>query len=254
MPAAASDFTAGSRFTSDFGGTSSATPTVAGVAALVLSRNPALSAAEVKTLLERTADKTGFDFVSETPVNESGQFDDGFSLWFGHGKVNAHKAVLAALPAESSRTVRGTNSVPLAIPDRDSAVSNTIEFTDPGNIVNLRVTIDIRHTYIGNLRVELVSPAGRSVTLHNHDGGSSDDLRKTYSTATIPALKAFLGTPLAGRWQLRVTDSWALDTGTLTSWRLDAKITGSPAPNTSAKPKRPTPGARTSDDLAPPGE
>jgi subtilisin family serine protease/subtilisin-like proprotein convertase family protein len=249
-----SDFTAGSRFTSDFGGTSSATPTVAGVVALVLSRNPSLSAAEVKTLLERTADKTGFDFVSETAVNEAGEFEDGFSLWFGHGKVNAHEAVLAALPAESSRTVRGSNTVPLAIPDRDAAVSNIIEFMESGSIVDLRVTIDIRHTYIGDLQVELVSPAGRSVTLHNHDGGSSDDLRKTYSTASLPALKAFLGTPLTGKWQLRVTDSWALDTGTLDAWRLDAKISGAPAPSTSVKPKRQSESTRRSDELAPPGE
>ena len=91
-----SDFTAGSRFTDQFGGTSSATPTVAGVCALVLSANPALTAVEVKQLLQQTADKD-LSLVTDTPVNEPGDFDSaGFSLWFGHGKVNAFHAVQAA--------------------------------------------------------------------------------------------------------------------------------------------------------------
>ncbi len=92
---AATDFEAGSRYTSNFGGTSSATPTVAGVCALVLSANPALSALQVRNIIQDTADK---DLIisSETQVNEPGNFINGFSLWFGHGKVNASKAVKAA--------------------------------------------------------------------------------------------------------------------------------------------------------------
>lgn len=93
---AKSDFSPGSRYTSNFGGTSSATPTVAGVCALVLSVNPELSGPQVKEIIEETADK---DLVisSESQVNVSGEFVDGFSQWFGHGKVNAGKAVKAAL-------------------------------------------------------------------------------------------------------------------------------------------------------------
>ncbi|MEM9456603.1 MAG: S8 family serine peptidase [Myxococcota bacterium] len=82
-----------SHYTHGFGGTSSATPTVAGVAALVLSANPTLSALEVRDILERTADKD-LSLVSETPINSTGEFDDnGFSQWFGFGKVNARRAV-----------------------------------------------------------------------------------------------------------------------------------------------------------------
>ena len=50
-------FTAHSRYTGRFGGTSSATPLTAGVAALVLSANPDLTAAEVKDVLQSSADK-----------------------------------------------------------------------------------------------------------------------------------------------------------------------------------------------------
>ncbi|WP_434041089.1 MULTISPECIES: S8 family serine peptidase [Sorangium] len=90
------EYTPGSRYTSRFGGTSSATPTVAGVCALMISANPDLTATQVRQILCQTADK---DLVidSETEVRRPGHFDArGFSLWFGHGKVNATKAVAAA--------------------------------------------------------------------------------------------------------------------------------------------------------------
>jgi subtilisin family serine protease len=91
------DFTAHSRYTGDFGGTSSAAPLVAGIAALVLCANPELNAAEVKEILQATADK----IVDEEPDIMSGanrgHYDDrGHSAWFGFGKVNAAQAVAEA--------------------------------------------------------------------------------------------------------------------------------------------------------------
>jgi subtilisin family serine protease len=44
-------------YTDTFCGTSSATPVVAGVAGLILSANPRLTAPEVRGILEQTADK-----------------------------------------------------------------------------------------------------------------------------------------------------------------------------------------------------
>jgi subtilisin family serine protease len=74
-------------YTSSFGGTSSSTPLVAGVAALMLSRNPDLTAAQVKSILEQTARKIG---SSET------YGDNGHSRLFGFGCVDAAAAVAAA--------------------------------------------------------------------------------------------------------------------------------------------------------------
>jgi subtilisin family serine protease len=75
-----------------FGGTSSAAPLVAGICALMLSANPELTAKEVKTILQETADKIG----------SPSEYVDGHSVKFGHGRVNADKAVAEALRRRDS--------------------------------------------------------------------------------------------------------------------------------------------------------
>ncbi len=64
-----------------FGGTSAAAPLVAGTGALVYSLNPDLTIAEMRDILYSSADDMG---------------PSGFDNSFGHGRVNAHQAVLNA--------------------------------------------------------------------------------------------------------------------------------------------------------------
>lgn len=219
-----SDFTQGSRYTGRFGGTSSATPTVAGVCGLVLSTNPELSGAQVRQILETTADQD-MVIASDTEVNVPGDFVDGFSPWFGHGKVNAARAVVAALPNGSGTRIDiGATDVPVSIPDRGAAVVSTITVPQSRNIADLRVAVDISHTYRADLRVDLVAPDGTAVNLHNHQGGSADDLVQVYGAAEIPALATLAGHDVHGNWQLRVIDTWFLDEGTIRGWRLVANL------------------------------
>lgn len=90
-------FTARSRYTGSFGGTSSATPLVAGVAALVLSANPDLTAAEVKDVLQTSADKIVDPDPDVVLGTNRGRYDQrGRCDWFGFGKVNAARAVAEA--------------------------------------------------------------------------------------------------------------------------------------------------------------
>lgn len=74
-------------YTHNFGGTSAACAFVSGVAALVLSRNRNLSAAQVRDLLRRTANKGLLAAYGEGPRNN----------YLGHGSVDAFAAVRAAL-------------------------------------------------------------------------------------------------------------------------------------------------------------
>jgi subtilisin family serine protease len=89
-------------YTQQFGGTSCATAMVAGVAALILSVNPNLTAKQVKTILQDTADKIEDAEPDMVLGNQKGIYINGHSEWFGYGKVNAASAVRRAkdmLPA-----------------------------------------------------------------------------------------------------------------------------------------------------------
>lgn len=90
-------FSPESQYTHAFGGTSAAAPMVAGVAALVKSVHPALTAQEIKSILLTTTDKI-IDLDSDMVLGSSfGNYDNtGHSWWFGYGRVNAYKAVLKA--------------------------------------------------------------------------------------------------------------------------------------------------------------
>jgi subtilisin family serine protease len=69
----------------DFGGTSGATPHVAGLAGLMLAYNPTLTPDEVRTIIENTAD----DLVGD-PAEDTA----GWDKYMGHGRINAHAAMV----------------------------------------------------------------------------------------------------------------------------------------------------------------
>jgi subtilisin-like proprotein convertase family protein len=87
-------------------------------------------------------------------------------------------------------------------------------------IGGVEVSVDISHTWIGDLRVSLRSPAGSEVILHDGTGGSDDNLVRTYTTANTPSLAALAGQPAGGSWRLKVVDRDAQDLGKLNNRRV----------------------------------
>jgi hypothetical protein len=91
-----------------FGGTSAAAPTVAGIAALMLSVDPSMTWEDLRDTLRDTA--VQIDAANADPV---GQWVGGFSQWYGFGRVNAASAVCGAEPAVTLQTPSITfNDVP----------------------------------------------------------------------------------------------------------------------------------------------
>ncbi|MBL90507.1 MAG: hypothetical protein CMH56_01670 [Myxococcales bacterium] len=86
----------------DFGGTSGAAPVASGVMGLVLSANPNLTLDQAKLVLMNSADQIAADQVNwvsviGSDVEEIFAYDEnGHSIGFGYGRVNAHAAVLYA--------------------------------------------------------------------------------------------------------------------------------------------------------------
>ncbi|WP_065188502.1 S8 family serine peptidase [Shewanella woodyi] len=107
-----------------------------------------------------------------------------------------------------------TNNTTYAIPDNRSAgISSAISATRTGDSGTVSVAVDISHTYIGDLQVELHSPSGQVAILHDNTGGSANDINKTYTVDMS-------GVESAGQWTLKAVDSARRDTGTINSWTL----------------------------------
>ena len=105
-----------------------------------------------------------------------------------------------------------TQSPSLAIPDM-TTVSDTIAVPDSGTATSVSVSVDIAHTWIGDLLVELIAPDDTTRTLHNREGGGVDDIDQTYTPD-------FGDVSIAGTWTLRIYDGVNADPGVLNSWTL----------------------------------
>ncbi len=125
----------------------------------------------------------------------------------------------------SSQVVRGEATPALRIPDNDPAgVSSTIEIAQLGILKGVNVNIDITHTYIGDLRVELIGPSGQQAILHNRIGGNQDNLIETYDSISSSALATLVNSQIGGNWVLRVTDLAGQDIGKLNRWSLELTL------------------------------
>jgi len=234
--------------TNNFGGTSSATPLVAGIAGLCISANPNITALELEEILKSTAAKDlNFSGYTKTPPaiddpnpswdvspvvpHDSGDFvDKGFvegtwSPWFGHGCVNAEAAVAEALSRlnlpSGSQFVK--NSSPSKnIPDNTvGGITDSIVCDQAFMLSGITVNVDISHTYIGDLKVSLLSPSGTQVILHNRNGVGQNDLQQVFDAVTTPSLHTLTGENVNGNWTLQVEDLAAVDLGILNSWTLE---------------------------------
>lgn len=200
-------------FANDFGGTSSACPGAAGVAALVLATNPALTWQQVRDILRRACDKID-------PAG--GQYNaQGRSRFYGFGRLNARTAVELARPQpRNDITINRRFDAP--IPDLQTA-SFTLQVPDSTPVQALSVGLDLTHSFIGDLQITLKPPAGLqlpAIVLHNRSGGARQAIKTVYDRLSTPALAALAGRQCAGSWTLQIRDMAARDSGTLLSWSL----------------------------------
>ncbi|GAB3360892.1 proprotein convertase P-domain-containing protein [Lysobacter tyrosinilyticus] len=107
-----------------------------------------------------------------------------------------------------------TNTTDYAINDNATVDSPITVSGRTGNApTNASVTVAIVHTYIGDLKVDLVAPDGSLYNIHNHTGSSTDNINKTVTlNLSTEALN--------GTWKLRVNDNANADTGKIDSWSI----------------------------------
>ncbi len=240
-------------YTSTMNGTSSAAPVAAGVIALMLEANPALTWRDVKHILASSATvvQSGvgntthpFNYGLTGHVYERGWITNtaGFKFhnWFGFGRIHADQAVTmaasygASLPTlkvtvdKDNETYYLSGALNVAVPDR-SATGASTTLNVLHNLVTeaVLIKVSVSHTRPSDLGLELTSPSGTKSYLTNINSFMAD----TSFTDVVLMSNAFYGESSRGTWTLKVVDGLNGVTGSITNFNLKifGHVTATPA-------------------------
>ena len=203
--------------THDFGGTSSATPLVSGVIALILESNPDLTWRDVQNILVHSSRKNDVN-DSSWSVNGGGL---NVSHKYGFGAVDAGAAVSLAenwtSSGEEANATFGPFTENLVIDNGPSAWTEfNLSVPIDLSLESVDVIVDITHTARGELDIVLESPSGHQSWLAEvHDDNNAD-----YSNWRFGTVQHW-DESSQGNWILKVRDSvTGSNSGTLNSWEL----------------------------------
>lgn len=203
-------------YVNNFGGTSSACPLAAGVGALLLEANPALTVRDVQHLLVESARPCDPNHSSWTD-NAAGR---SVSESYGFGALNAAAAVnLASMwtPVGAAQVHdTGAQAVNQAIPDNSSVgLTRTVDVVSALVVETVEVVLNADHNYVGDLQIELTSPGGTVSLLAKKRLDSQDDL-VNYVFTTFRCW----GEDAAGTWTVKIADLGANVAGTWIDFSL----------------------------------
>jgi alpha-tubulin suppressor-like RCC1 family protein/subtilisin-like proprotein convertase family protein len=217
-------------YTNAFTGTSAAAAAASGVAAVVKQFRPNLDARYLKHLLVRSARK--IDLSDASPESDGGWKTNGAGLTFnqnyGFGLIDAtslrNRTAEFVAVTPLTQTSSGTIAVGAAIADSTSngtlgtPTSRTTAFTTRIPLEEVEVTLDITHTFRGDLEAYLTSPSGtKSRLMRRSSSDGVDNINWTFTS------NAFWGENPSGTWTLEVADAFVLDTGTWNSFAINLR-------------------------------
>ncbi|WP_426802138.1 S8 family peptidase [Xanthomonas campestris] len=206
-------------YSARFNGTSAAAPTVAGVAALVLGVNPALSARDVKYILATTARQV--DPWQPRAVYQGSVIDPGwitnaaghhFSNWYGFGLADGAAAVYKATNFTPLPPLRDTQWVASTVAASKiggpaQPAKQRIRITQAMKVEAVQLSLATTHRTPANLRVVLESPSGtRSYVMTPFSALEASAYATTGFYIDLTSSNAFLDEKAQGVWTLEVTD------------------------------------------------
>ncbi|MBS1704334.1 MAG: S8 family serine peptidase [Armatimonadetes bacterium] len=213
-------------YTSIFGFTSGAAPLVTGALALVRQAIPTMNVRFAKHLIALTAKKV--DPADTSTASDGGWKTNAagysFNQNYGFGLIDA-SAMIALEPYYSGVTAlttstTGTVTVNQAIPDNSTTgTSKTFQISNHGKLEEMMITLNITHTWRGDLEAYLTSPSGTTSRLFIQAGSDNGtNLAWTFTS------NAFWGEDPFGTWTIKVMDLGLLDSGTFNSLSATANM------------------------------
>ncbi|MEU4804855.1 trypsin-like serine protease [Actinosynnema sp. NPDC023587] len=120
---------------------------------------------------------------------------------------------LGGTPNPPGKTFENADDV--TIPDAGAGVFSDVTVSGvTGNAPTaLKVTVDIKHSYSGDVVLDLVAPDGSTYRLKNAGNSSTPNITTTY---TVNASSEVAN----GKWRLKAQDVYAQDTGYIDLWKL----------------------------------
>jgi hypothetical protein len=207
-----------------------------GATAILLEANPQLGWRDIKYIYARTAYKIDSQRRAEITnigqsqyertlpwIRNSGGFD--FHNWYGFGALDLKAALEMANPKtyRNLPEVYDSNWILADAPMRRIPVASisgvNSSFQNIKNVVleSVQVKLDITHSDISSVGLELVSPTGtRSILKPVKDGAHFANM-----SSMVFLSNAFYGERAMGSWQIRVVDSTDNHLpGSLNSWSI----------------------------------
>jgi len=127
------------------------------------------------------------------------------------------------------RLVESAPGLPVDIPKQTAGLVSTLDVAEPFQIDDVHVAVSIEHEDVGELVVELTSPQGTTVVLHDRSRAGFADLSAIYDLELPPdgpgSMSDLDFEPAQGTWSLTIRDleSGPVSPGRLLSWNLDLR-------------------------------
>lgn len=160
---------------------------------------------------------------------------------------NAQLSTVVTNPGKGPITTFANNTT-MNIPDNNTqGINSTIQINNASTVQAseiISITVNIQHTYVGDLVLQLRAPDNSSIMLCNRRGGSGDNFTNTVfamnglmpisqvTNAHAPFTGTFIPeqsfTDLTGSangtWTLNVSDRQSSDVGQLLSWSITLRV------------------------------